>query len=365
MPVLLGRLGRLSAAALLALHCGAALAQPAGAQGEDFLYRVMRGDTLGELSQRYTGSTDNWRRLQQLNSVSDQFSLPVERLLRIPFALIPERASAARVSHAVGEARIDGQAAAAGQELREGQALTTGAAGFVTLELADGSTLSVPSSSEFRLSRLREFQGTGLIDVIVEMRQGSMESEVAPQQSGVGRFEVRTPVSVTGVRGTRLRVHASSEGARSEVLRGQANVDTAQSGATMLKTRQGVAVDASGRSSGARPLLDAPALSIPVRGGAGWQVDFPPVPGAQTYTVLVSKDEKGNQLVSRQRVQTPPVSVNAPGPGLHYVIVRAVDDAGLEGLDGRQPFEGRAVLISGDGGVVASVWAGPVLVSDY
>lgn len=366
MSVLLRGLGRVGAATLLALSCGAALAQPAGAQGDDFLYRVMPGDTLSDLSSRYTGSAENWRRLQQFNSVSDQFSLQIAKLLRIPFSMIPERESAARLSHAAGDARIEGRPAAVGQMLQEGQTLSTGETGFVTLLLADGSTLSVPPSSEFRLGRLREFQGTGLIDLIVEIRQGSMESEVAPQQTGVGRFEVRTPVSVTGVRGTRLRVHAAGqEGARSEVLRGQANVDASQSGAAMLRAQQGVAVNAAGRSSGPRRLLDAPVLSALVRGGSGWVVDFPAIPGAQAYTVLVSKDEQGQQLVSRQRVPAPPVSVNAPGPGLHYVIVRAVDDVGLEGLDARQAFEGRAVLMSGDGGVVASAWAGPILVSDY
>ncbi|MCB5362281.1 FecR domain-containing protein [Pusillimonas sp. CC-YST705] len=364
MSVLLRCAGRLSLAAWLAMGANGALAQPAGAQGEDFLYRVVQGDTLGEISQRYTGNTENWRRLQQLNQVSDQYSLPIAMLLRIPFSLIPVRDSAARISHLLGDVRIDGRAVRMGQSLNEGQALTTGLNGFATLELADGSVLSVPFSSEFRLDRLREFQGTGLIDLIVDMRQGSMESEVAPQQTGVGRFEVRTPVSVTGVRGTRLRVHNSGEGSRSEVLRGQANVDASQTD-TMLRAQQGVAVDAAGRSSGVQRLLDAPQLSTPVRGGSGWVVDFPAVAGAQQYVVLVSTDEQGTQLVSRRTEAAPPVTVSAHAPGQHYAIVRAVDAAGLEGLDARQPFDGQAVLMSGDGGMVASNWAGPVLLSDY
>lgn len=365
MFALLGRLGRLSAGAWLALNCCVALAQPAGAQGDDFLYRVVQGDTLGDLSQRYTANYGNWRQLQLLNNVSDELSLPIAKLLRIPFSLIPVRASDARISHAVGEARIDGRPIGAGQTLREGQTLSTGPSGFTTLELSDGTSLSVPPSSEFRLDRLREFQGTGLIDVIVDMRQGSMEGEIAPRQTGVGRFEVRTPVSVTGVRGTRMRVHASGEGARSEVLQGQANVDASQSAATMLRAQQGVAVDASGRSSGSRRLLEAPVLSTPVRGGGGWVVEFPAVPGAQSYVVLVAKDAQARQQVSQQEAQGSPVTVNAPGPGTHYVIVRAVDAVGLEGMDASQPFEGRAVLMSADGGVVASAFAGPVLVSDY
>lgn len=341
------------------------MAQPAGAQGEDFMYRVQQGDTLGELSQRYTGNTENWRTLQQLNQVGDEFSLSIAKMLRIPFSMIPEQPTQAQIRHVAGEARIDGALVSAGQTLAEGQTLVTGPAGFVGLELADGSSLSVPPVSELRLDRLREFQGTGLIDMIVDMREGSMEGEVAPRKTGVGRFEVRTPVSVTGVRGTRLRVHASDTGVRSEVLQGQVNVEASQSGATMLREQQGVAVDTAGRSSGPRRLLEAPTLTVPVRGGAGWMVDFPAIPGAQSYQVLVATDAQGRNLVSRSQVAAPPASFSAPGPGDYYVIVRAVDELGLTGLDASQPFEGQSVLMSGTGGSVVTGYGGPVLLTDY
>src|SRR5690606_36789409 len=67
--------------------------QPAGAQGENFLYRVMKDDTLMMLSDRFTDSTERWRTLQTLNTIDDPTGLPIGLELKIPFALIPEQAA--------------------------------------------------------------------------------------------------------------------------------------------------------------------------------------------------------------------------------------------------------------------------------
>src|SRR5690606_13631689 len=138
---------------------------------------------------------------------------------------------------------------------------------------------------------------------------------------------------VTGVRGTRLRVHVADDGSRSEVVEGRAGVAGSQSRDQILRARQGVAVDSAGRSSGVRNLLAAPQLGEPVRAGGGWTVDFPPLEGARSYQVKVAMDADGGKVVAQQVVAGPPVSFSAPGAGTYHVFVRGVDDAGLGGLD--------------------------------
>jgi len=352
-------------AGILGLMCCASQAQPAGAQGENFLYRVVQGDTLGELAQRYTSGAFNWAELQRINSVADPARLPIARLLRIPFSMIPEVPASAVVRHVAGQATVDGQALSQSSTVAEGQTVATGPNGFVTLQLADDSLLSVPPDASLTLTRLRTFQGTGLTDSIVRMENGSVESQVAPRDTGVGRFEVRTPVSVTGVRGTRLRVHVSSDGSRSEVVSGHAGVDAARDAEVMLREKQGVAVNQAGQSLGVRQLLPAPKLSAPQRGGSGWSVDFPPIPGASAYLVTVASDPQGSDVVLRSQAPAPPVQFNAPGPGTYYVFVRAMDDVGIGGLDARQPFEGRPVLQTGGGLPVSTGYGGFISVADY
>ncbi|HEY9280138.1 MAG TPA: FecR domain-containing protein [Eoetvoesiella sp.] len=340
-------------------------AQAAGAKGENFLYRVISGDTLGDLAERFTYGWSNWSTLQTLNNVQETTELPIGLLLKIPFSLIPELPAVAVVSHLVGHADANGQTLQVKSQLAEGQTVRTGKNGFVTLQLDDGSLLSVLASSSLSIKRLRVFKGTGLTDSIIEVKSGSLESEVAPQKTGVGRFEVRTPVSVTGVRGTRLRVHMSTQGARSEVVQGQAGVEAKQASEVVLREKRGVAVSTSGESTGARDLLSAPDLPVPVRAAAGWTMSFPPVSGASAYLVRVASDPNGSDLVSSQQFQAAQVQFSAPSAGTYYVFVRALDNVGLGGLDARQSFEGKNVLRAFGGINVLSGSGQPVAVANY
>ncbi|NYT87052.1 FecR domain-containing protein [Pollutimonas harenae] len=343
----------------------AAIAQPAGAQGENFLYRVIKDDTLIMLSERFTDSTERWRTLQTLNTIDDPTRLPIGLELKIPFALIPEQAAQAQVVHVTGTAYRGRQKLAVGDQLAEGDTISTGANGFATLSLPDGTTLTVPAQSSLRLERLRVFKGTGLTDTISTLNDGSLESQVAPQGTGVGRFEIRSPVSITGVRGTQLRVHVNQQGSQSEVLEGVAGLNSQQAESTRLRQGQGAAVNSSGELQAVRSLLPAPALPTPERADSGWQLSFPAVPGARSYLVRVAGDPQGTKLFSSQLFDTPNISFRAPGAGTYYVMVRGIDAEGLNGADAIQPFLGSAVLKVSDGGPVSTPFGLFVTLTDY
>src|SRR5690606_29782511 len=161
---------------------------------------------------------------------------------------------------------------------------------------------------------------------------------------GVGRFEIRTPVSVTGVRGTRLRVRSAQDGSQSEVLHGRAHLATSGKQAAVLRRGEGAATSASGEFLGVRPLLPAPQLAAPTRGGQGWVAQFPAVPGAQAYLVQVAQDDAGTQLISSKRFDSPEVTYGAQGTGTFYVRVRAIDGDGVMGEDAVLSFPGQTAL---------------------
>ncbi len=351
--------------ALLAGAGTPALAQPAGAQGDNFMYQVMPGDTLIVLAQRFTDSSANWNKLQTLNAVQDPTRLTIGRELKIPFALIPELPSQAYISHLAGQVSANKVPAKPDTSLSEGDALRTGPGSFATLTLADGSILSVPAESSLLIERLRVFKGTGLIDTIFTMHDGGLESSVAPKETGVGRFEIRTPVSITGVRGTQFRVRVAANGSQSEVLSGKAQLSSGQSGNATLHQDQGAAVNSQGKLLGVRALLPAPALEPAVRGGQGWTISFPPVPGAGSYLVRVATDQAGRNLVSSHRDNQPKISFSAPGPGTFYVIVRAIDADGVMGKDAVQSFLGQSVLNASDGSAIATGFGQFVQLTDY
>ncbi|MFT0545347.1 FecR domain-containing protein [Allopusillimonas ginsengisoli] len=345
-----------------------ASAQPAGAQGENFIYLAQPGDTLGGVAQRFTETTGNWRTLQTLNNVSEPTQLQIGKAIHIPFSMIPEAPSQARVLHVQGTVTLDGRQLSIGDSVDEAGVIVSGDDSYATLQLEDGSTMSIPAGSSMNFERLRVFQGTRLTDSIIHINDGGLESQVAPEKTGVGRFEVRTPVTITGVRGTELRVRAGSQGSQTEVLEGRAELTTSgqqHQRKAALHAGQGAVTDASGTLKGVRALLPAPELPAPERGASGWGLQFAAVPGAASYLVRVAGDENGSILYSSHIFPQPDVTFRAPGAGNFYVLVRAIDADGLQGADAAQPFPGQPVLNWGDGQPVMSGFGMSIMLTDY
>ena len=217
---LIGRAAFVGAFVLFGGVWQAAMAQPSGADGGDFIYRVQQGDTLINLAERYMDSVEGWRLLQRRNHVADPYRLKPGSLLRISFDRIPVVPSTAQVVFA-RDATTGGKPLQAGMKLAEESQIDTGDKGGVTLAFDDGTRVTVPPGSHVALSRVRAFARAGLIDVRVHVKQGEAESNVSPRKSGVGRYEISTPALVTGVRGTRFRVQASEAVSTSSVLEGE------------------------------------------------------------------------------------------------------------------------------------------------
>ena len=357
----------LISASVFAIFFNPAAAQPSGAEGDDFIYRVQSGDTLSELATQYTGNNANWRRLQGINSIEDPYALPIGKSLHIPFSMIPVSAAEATLTHQQGSPRINGYVAPVGYTFQEGDVIQTDERAFLTILLADNSTISVPPNSTLTVQRLKTFNGTGITDSILKLDQGSVETRVAPESEGVGRFEVHTPVSITGVRGTDLRVNAYENHTITEVLSGQAKFHAPSHTPQMVAANQGAAMDHSGHIVAQVSLLAAPAISEPARSASGgWEVHFPPVPQAVQYLAQVSLDEAGSQLVSRQYTTETSVRFQSSGKsGPHYLRVRAIDAHGIMGNDAIASFPGLPALRISDGTPVMTRFGIPVTLSEF
>ncbi|MDF3883402.1 LysM peptidoglycan-binding domain-containing protein, partial [Cupriavidus basilensis] len=130
-----------------------AAAQAAGTEGANFIYLVRPGDTLIGVADRFMAQPARWRELQALNKVADPYRLPPGMRLRIPLVHIPVTSGTARVVFVTGPASADGRALQAGMELAEGARIETGAGGTVTMELGDGSRVTLPPASRVEVSR--------------------------------------------------------------------------------------------------------------------------------------------------------------------------------------------------------------------
>jgi hypothetical protein len=117
-----------------------------------------------------------------------------------------------------GKVDLDGQPARVGAAIGEGAAVRTGADGMVAIKLADGSTITVQSKSAIRLETARQFANTGGVsDSVIRLDAGRLETAVARQKGPGSRYEIRTPTSNMGVRGTVFRAAADDDGKRRAV----------------------------------------------------------------------------------------------------------------------------------------------------
>ncbi len=323
-----------------------ALAGPAGSVGGDFIYVVEPGDTLIGLATRFMASAEGWRLLQQRNHVPDPYHLQPGSRIRIPLSQIPEQAATATVVYSRGQVRANGAPLQAGTKLAEAARIETGADASVTLELPDRTRVTLPPSTNVEVRRLRAFSGSGLTDTVIGIDRGGADSSVAPHGGGVGRFEMRTPMMVTGVRGTRYRVSADTSGSRSEVLEGKVGVGAGRGNTTTAATVTagfGVAASADGKLSRPIAMLPSPVLEpLPQEVvGSSVTVAWRPVPAAAGYQVAVARDAALTELVWTGHADSPSATPAGLPEGQLYLAVSAVAANRITGHAAVAPFEVR------------------------
>lgn len=314
---------------------GPARAAPSPAV-ETIDYVVQRGDTLIELATAYMNRPLDYRRVQRENRLADPRRLPVGRTLALPVDLLRTDPDEARISGFRGAVTLNqggsSGAPAAGQTVNEGAVLSTGANAFVRLALSDGSHVVVPSNSRVRVSRLRRYVINGAVDHALTVETGRAESRVTPRQRP-GGFAIRTPVSVSAVRGTDFRVAFDDAADRSAtaVLEGTVAI-AADSADALASADQGVTAGADGVRL--LPLLPAPVLARPDEVQTKPQVafDIQPLPGAARYRGRVAPD--AGMIEAFAEADSGPdgaVLFGEMEEGAYFLRLTALSPEGLEG----------------------------------
>ncbi|MGN6232215.1 MAG: FecR domain-containing protein [Trinickia sp.] len=345
-------------------------------------YITVAGDTLYEVAQRYLTDAASWRVLAVLNHVSAPRRLPPGTALRLPLALLRRDSMPVSIVALSGlvTARAHGRSADAGASpsvplllgriLGEDDTVSTGADGFATLELDDGSYVSIAPNSRVVLSILRKMALTGIEDHVIELQHGEVSNEVTHAKQQGDRFEVRTPSIVAGVRGTRFRVNELPSMTAVEVLDGTVAVGASaktrkDDGKDKANAKAAKAADASSPSQfvgaghgSATPnggavgvpqaLLPPPRLAHPgkVQDGKLVRFDLEPAPGAAGYRVQIARDADLLDLIRDARVESPSATFSDVPDGTYFVRVSSIDASGLEGIPRVYAFERRANELS-------------------
>jgi hypothetical protein len=334
---------RRSRAIAWAVMMAGAMALPTLAGAQDlrlYGYRTQPGDNLMRIASRFLLDTSDWKSLQQLNNIKNPHAMQQGSVVNIPTNRMRTVSAPAKVVAVQGMANTNGNPAQLGASVKEGDRLTTGDNGFVTIQLADGSTLTVQSKSAVKVENARQLVNTSVGDSIVRLESGRLETTVAKQRDAASRYEIRTPTSNMGVRGTVFRVAADESGIRaaSEVLEGRVAVSSIDPSAAGVALTQGFGTVAEKDKA---PLQPIPLLPAPDVSRLPGEVDdinvafeFDAVPKAVKYRGQLARDAEFTQPVADTVASTPAVRFATVPTGNYFVRLRAIDGLGLEGNNG-------------------------------
>ena len=304
------------------------------------LYIVKPGDTLIDLANRALVRPQDWRQVARLNHVAGPRRLPVGKALTIPAALLRRESLTATIAAFSGQVTLaPGSAARIGAAIPAGTVLATGANSFVTLALADGSRVTLPSQSRIRVAALDRIVIDGRLERRFELLAGRSDFGVTPREREADRFLVTTPVAVAAVRGTEFRVAFDGDRAALGVIEGvvagrpvlQHDDDLIASGSGAVLTHDG---------DHPAKLLPAPALLDPGRAQADPAVVFKLAPGTGARRrVQLARDAGFIELFAETEAAGDTASFEGIGNGTLYARLTAIDAEGVEGLPASYQFE--------------------------
>ncbi len=326
-------------------------------------YAALPGDTIFDVADRYLSDPRDWRVLAQLNRVDAPRRLKPGTVLKLPVALLKRDPLTVRVLAASGDAQrvsktVPPLPLGEGVSLGEGDAISTGPEGFVTVELEDGTHLTITPRSTIALRTLRRTVLTGRTEREFSLIRGEVESEVEHLRKPGDRFEIRAPSIVAGVRGTHFRVNCDPAATSVGVLDGKVAVGKLETPARNATGGMGEresspqaqlvlagygSVTRDGAVGAPVALLPAPTVAHPakVQDGAEIAFDLLPVAGATRYRVDIARDAGTLELIREARAAAPHASFVDIADGTYFVRVSAIDAAGLEGMPRVYAFERR------------------------
>jgi hypothetical protein len=316
------------------------------AQAEEWIYKVRNGDNLWNLTVDYLIDISYVKQVQKLNNIADPWYILPGTKIRIPSEWVRHYPALVRVQNLQGTAQILEDEAKHPHQLKVGDVVMLGdtiltdADSTLILGFLDGSRILLQENSHLKIDHLMLLENTGMSDSKLQLLSGRLETQVAPDKGTARRFQIKTPVTVTSVRGTDYRISAEEKKSESktEVVEGKVVVKgnrksrllTAGYGTITIKDQE--------------PIPPVKLLPSP-------DISHIPVPFAQVpiqFSMPAHKDGKGYRVQIAKTDLFQDVLFDKPlyssiirGPDLpdgdYFLRVRGIDTLQLEGYNAQRP----------------------------
>ncbi len=309
---------------------------------QDWIYTVVEGDNLWNLSEQHLDKVTRFEQLQKLNNIENPRHLQPGTRIRVPLAWIRSNPVAAKIVSLTGDVDIQRakssvtEKARIGVLMQLGDQISTADDSSVAIQFADKSILSLYENSTIHFDHLSAHGVTGMVDSRLNLLKGRIDTKVTPAVGPGSRFEIETPSAISAVRGTVYRALVMEDGDVSniEVLRGKVAVSGADT-QLMVDKGYGTQVAAGKPPSPPRELLPAPRFE-PVPDTVtqiNWRLSWSKIAGAKAYRVEVADDNNFDTILWEELIAYNRAAFPDLADGEYAVRVRAVDALGLEGLN--------------------------------
>jgi hypothetical protein len=328
----------------------ACLAFTAVAQSKDtndeasvIVYKIKSGDTLNKFALKYLQQPANMAAIQTANPQLNLDQLKIGSEVNIPRQLVKHSPSKATIMGlSCGTAIRVGNATkplAIGSVLQEGAVIEVPAECHVALLLEDGSVIRLPSSATLKITSLRKNALEAAPEVRLDLARGRVELDVHKGRAKSTPFEIRTPLSIMGVRGTEFRVGYSPEdhAGQVEVLGGVVQTrGTADKQGNAITTGLGIPIDATGKSLAIEKLLDAPVFASAQRTPdtpPSYAVKLTPAPNAHYYVANLANTANLAGQKHTQHLLSPEIFISSLTPQASFYQLSSVSHTALVGTE--------------------------------
>ena len=310
-------------------------------EGALIIYKIQAGDTLSQLSRKYLKQPADLQAIRHLNHLRSIDLLPAGDLLKIPRPSVKQRPSQATIiSLSCARAIAAGtppKPMSVGSVLTEDAIIDVPAECHIAMLLEDGSVIRLPSSAAVKIATLRKNALESSPEVQLDLVKGRVELEVYKRRAQATPFEVRTPLSMTGVRGTEFRVgyDPTEQTGQVEVLGGVVQaMGMSDTKSSAVKKGQGVPFDSSGKALPIEQLLSAPAFeqAEPVNSTlATYNIKLIGNSQAKHYAAISAKSANFLGSHESQIMRTPEITTSNLTSSVTFYQFTAVSQAGLVG----------------------------------
>ena len=322
-------------------------------------HTIVAGDSLVSLAIGYLDDAYAWRQIKKINTIKNPRHLKIGSEIKIPDVAL----GIVTTGYVHGDVLANipktsaTQAVSIGDTFTEGSKFSVGANSYLSLQLADGSTVRVLQDSTMQVKKLREVthdaNKSKKINRVLQLDRGNLDVSVTKNADAKSNtFEVITPKAVAAVRGTRFNVTVTeTQSMSSGVTEGTVDVSkslpvnapvTIANEHVALNAGLGVVVSASGQLGDVRHLLLAPEITSieNVESRAGdMLINWSKVTGAGNYQLRIANDTKMEQVLQNLVAADAEASIKGLALGEYTLGIRAVDPDGLIGYEATKTFQ--------------------------